>query len=259
MHLTGTPEAPRLVTIRSDRDLTEQMAGFCRDKVEELAREDLCGFIFKKDSPSSGLFRVKIYGGPGAPGRSGRGLFAAAVTARFPLMPVEEEGRLHDALLRENFVERVFAWRRWKDFVSGGVTVARLVEFHTDHKLLMMAHSPGHYRRMGRLVAHGTEKEPADLAREYEELFMEGLALIATVRKNYNVLLHCAGYFRKLLDPSDRHELLSVMEEYCRGRLPLIVPMTLLKHHVRRCGVDYLARQRYLEPSRPELMLRNHP
>jgi uncharacterized protein YbgA (DUF1722 family)/uncharacterized protein YbbK (DUF523 family) len=258
MHLTGTPEAPRLVTIRSGRDLTEQMAAWCRRRVEELAQEELCGFIFKKNSPSSGLYRVKVYGGKGMPARSGRGLFARAVTDRFPSMPVEEEGRLHDPDLRENFIERVFAWRRWRDFLTGGMTTGRLVAFHSEQKLLLMAHSPEHYRLLGRLVAGAAELPPARAAADYEDLYMAGLARLATVPKNYNVLLHCAGYFRKLLDREDRQELLDLMEQYRRRQVPLIVPLTLLRHQIRRCNVTYLARQTWLEPSPPELMLRNH-
>jgi uncharacterized protein YbgA (DUF1722 family)/uncharacterized protein YbbK (DUF523 family) len=258
MHLTGDPAAPRLVTIRSGRDMTEQMQAWCRHQVEVLAREELCGFIFKKNSPSSGLFRVKVYGGKGMPAKTGRGLFARAVTDRFPLLPVEEEGRLNDPELRENFIERVFAWRRWRAFLQGGVTTGRLVEFHTEQKLLMMAHSPEHYRLLGRLVAGAAAMAPDRAASAYEELYMAGLARLATVRKNYNVLLHCAGYFRKLLDQSDRQELLAVMERYLRREVPLIVPITLLRHHIRRSQVHYLARQTWLEPSPPELMLRNH-
>ena len=192
------------------------------------------------------------------PARTGRGLFARAVTDRFPLMPVEEEGRLNDPELRENFIERVFAWRRWKDFLKGGVATGRLVEFHTNQKLLMMAHSPEHYRLLGRLVAGAAGMVPDRVAAGYEELYMAGLARLATVSKNFNVLLHCAGYFRTLLDQSDRHELLAIMERYKRREVPLVVPMTLLQHHIRRCGVEYLARQTWLEPSPPELMLRNH-
>lgn len=258
MRLVGDPASPRLVTIRSGRDLSEQMQQWCARRVEELAAEDLCGFIFKKNSPSSGLYRVKVYGEKGMPARSGRGFFARALTERFPLMPVEEEGRLNDPALRENFIERVFAWRRWKDALRGGMTAGRLVEFHTRQKLLMMAHSPEHYRLLGKLVAGAGGRNPGEVAAEYEELYMAGLSRLATASKNYNVLLHCAGYFRTLLDRDDRQELLAVMERYQRKEVPLVVPMTLLQHHIRRCGVEYLGLQTWLEPSPGELMLRNH-
>ena len=184
-----------------------------RSKVKELEGADLCGFIFKKDSPSSGLFRVKVYNN-GAAAKSGSGLFAAAVARHFPLLPLEEEGRLNDPHLRENFIERVFSYRRWKDFLASGPTLGRLVEFHTAHKLLMMAHSPEAYRSMGALVAHGKELPLPELLSRYEELFMKGLALHATTRKNTNVLQHMMGYFKKQLSPEEKAELLEVIGQY---------------------------------------------
>ncbi|RNC70651.1 MAG: DUF1722 domain-containing protein [Desulfuromonadales bacterium] len=257
MRLEATAEGVRLVTNKTFEDKTEQMLAFCRATVVELEQEDLCGFIFKKDSPSSGLFNVKVYS-KGIPAKAGRGLFADAVTKRFPLLPVEEEGRLHDMGLRENFIERVFAYRRLKDLLAGEKTVGRLVEFHTSHKLLIMAHSPEIYREMGKLVAHGKELAREELFSRYEELFMKALALHATVRKNTNVLQHVAGYFKKQLSGEEKAELQEVIEEYHRRLVPLIVPVTLLKHFVKKYGEEYLARQLYLNPTPLELMLRNH-
>ena len=141
MRLEGDPEHPRLVNVRSRIDRTEQMLEYCKTRVKELECEDLCGFIFKKDSPSSGLFRVKVYNN-GVSVKNGRGLFAAAVAQHFQLLPMEDEGRLNDPSIRENFIARVFSYRRWKDFLATGPTPGELAEFHTAHKLLMMAHSP---------------------------------------------------------------------------------------------------------------------
>ena len=190
--------------------------------------------------------------------RTGRGLFAAAVVRRFPLLPVEEEGRLNDPALRENFLERVFGLRRWKDFLAAGPTVGGLVEFHTAHKLLMMAHSPVAYRELGALVARGRKPRLPDLLRQYEERFMTGLALLATPAKNTNVLQHIAGYFKQHLTPAEKAELQDLFRRYHDGQLPLIVPITLLKHYVSKYDQAYLKGQIYLSPTPAELMLRNH-
>lgn len=257
MHLEGDPAAPRLVAIRSRRDLTQQMETFCQRKVAELAGENLCGFIFKKGSPSSGLFRVKVYNS-GMPARSGQGLFAAAVTARFPLLPVEEEGRLADPVLRENFLERVFAMHRWQEFRRSPRDLGELVAFHTGHKLLMMAHSPEIYRQMGQLVATGKGMEREELFDRYEELLMKGMSLHATVAKNVNVLQHIMGYFKKELSPWEKGELLEVIRQYHERLVPLVVPLVLLRHYVARYGQTYLKGQLYLEPHPTELMLRTY-
>jgi uncharacterized protein YbgA (DUF1722 family)/uncharacterized protein YbbK (DUF523 family) len=257
MHLEGDPADPRLVTVKTRLDKTAQMLSFCSSKVRELEREELCGFIFKKGSPSSGLFRVKVYG-DGMPARSGSGLFAAAVVRHFPLLPVEEEGRLNDPCIRENFIERIFACRRWKDFLSTRSGVGGLVEFHTDHKLLVMAHSPQLYREMGALVAHARELAEGDLLRRYEAALMKAMSLHATVAKNTNVLQHIMGYFKTDLSRAEKEELLEVIGQYHAQLVPLIVPVTLLRHYVAKYDQQYLKRQVYLAPHPAELMLRNH-
>lgn len=257
MRLEGDPESPRLMTRQTRVDKTEQMLNYCSAKIEELEREDLCGFIFKKDSPSSGLFRVKVYNN-GQAQKIGSGLFAAGMARRFPLLPMEEEGRLNDAPLRENFIERIFSYRRWKDFVAGTPTVGGLVAFHTGYKLLMMAHSPKMYREMGVLVAHGTELPLSELLQRYEELFMKGLAHHATIKKNANVLQHIMGYFKKQLTPDEKTELLEIIAQYHDSLLPLIVPITLLKHYINKYDQQYLKGQVYLAPYPAQLMLRNH-
>ena len=257
MRLEGDPAAPRLMTNRTRIDKTEQMLAFCRSKVEELAKEDLCGFVFKKGSPSSGLFRVKVYQ-DGMPSRSGSGLFASAVARRFPHLPLEEEGRLCDPALRENFIERVFSYRRWKDFPAGEPELGGLVQFHTRQKLLIMSHSVRHYREMGALVARGRELPWPELLQRYQELFMKALELHATVKKQTNVLMHVMGYFRKELGAEEKQELLEVIGQYHDGLVPLIVPMTLLRHYVNKYREPYLQQQFYLCPHPAELMLRNH-
>ena len=157
MRLVGDPEAPRLMTVRTKVDLTDRMVTWARKRVEELEQEDLCGFIFKSKSPSSGMERVKVYheAAQGAPVTRGVGMFARIFMEHFPLLPVEEEGRLHDPVLRENFIERIFVLQRWRELLAARPNLGDLVAFHTRHKLLILAHSPNHYRELGRLVARG--------------------------------------------------------------------------------------------------------
>ena len=258
MRLVGAVEAPRLVTNKTRIDHTDQMLSWAEDRLDALEKEKLCGFIFKKDSPSSGLYRVKVYNDKGQPVKTGRGLFAAAFTSRFPRIPVEEEGRLHDPVLRENFIEQVFALKRWREVLEKKKTMGNLVDFHTREKLLFMAHSPKHYREMGRLVADGKKKNESDLYDRYEGMLTEALGLRATVSKHTNVLMHVMGYFKKQLSGDEKQEVLELIGNYRSGHLPLIVPVTLLNHFVRKYSQPYLSVQTYLNPHPLDLQLRNH-
>jgi len=258
MHLAGLPDAPRLITTRSKIDHTERMLKWAQKRIRELEKEDLCGFVFKKGSPSSGMIRVKIYNDQGMPYQTGSGLFAKAFMDHFPRIPVEEEGRLHDPLLRENFIEHIFALKRWRSLLASGRKLGDLVAFHTREKLLMLAHSPNHYRAMGKLVAEGKQHRPADLFDAYENLFVQALNLKASVAKNTNVLQHIIGYFKKVLSSDEKQEMVDIIGVYRAGHVPLIVPITLCNHYVRKYGQDYLARQTYLNPHPLALKLRNH-
>jgi uncharacterized protein YbgA (DUF1722 family)/uncharacterized protein YbbK (DUF523 family) len=258
MHLEGDPALPRLLTTRTGVDLTAKMLAWVDRRLEELQGEDLCGFIFKSNSPSSGMERVKVFDAGGMPHKVGRGLFAGAFMRAFPLVPVEDEGRLHDPGLRENFIERVFAARRWRDLLSGGMGLGRLVSFHSREKLLVMAHSPKHYTALGKLVAHGKDLPADELFGRYESLFMEALKLRATVSKNTNVLQHMMGYFKKVLSADEKEELVEVIGRYHGELVPLIVPVTLIGHYVRKYDERYLREQTYLNPHPAELRLRNH-
>ncbi len=263
MRLVGDPANPRLVTNKTGIDHTQRMLDYAKNRLDALARDELCGFIFKKDSPSSGLHRVKVYGENGIPGKSGKGLFAAAFVTRFPLVPVEEEGRLNDPDLRENFIERVFAYNRLKALLAGYASghtkgLGVLVEFHTAHKLQLMAHSVPLYRELGVLVAQAKGKDLTGLLANYEEGFMKALSLLATVKKNCNVLAHSMGYFKKDLSADEKAELLEIIDQYRNGFVPLIVPITIIRHYVRKYGESYLEGQLYFRPHPAELMLRNH-
>jgi uncharacterized protein YbgA (DUF1722 family)/uncharacterized protein YbbK (DUF523 family) len=248
----------RLVTVKTGIDHTDAMRTYAEKKASALAKLDLSGYVLKKDSPSCGLERVKVYDAHLSPTKTGRGTFATVLCERLPFLPIEEEGRLNDPRLRENFVERVFAYRRITDFFAGRWTMGGLVALHAREKLLLLAHEPAGYTALGRLVA-GAKRRPRDeVAREYRERHATALSKLATNRRHVNVLQHAAGYFKKLLPPEDRRELEDVIQQYGKGLLPLIVPITLLKHHVRKNGIEYLAGQVYLEPHPRELALRNH-
>ncbi|MDD2900971.1 MAG: DUF523 and DUF1722 domain-containing protein [Syntrophales bacterium] len=258
MRLTGDPATPRLVTVRTHQDLTERMLNWARSRVEELARENLSGFIFKSRSPSSGLALVKVYNDQGVPSSRGTGLFAAVFMARFPLLPVEDEGRLHDPQIRENFVARIFTFRRWQELLAIKWTLADIIAFHSRHKLLIMAHSPKHYQAMGRLVAHAKEIPGQELAAQYQAHLLTALKLQATNKKQANVLQHILGYFKKVLTAEEKQELLELINAYRQGELPLLGPLTLINHYVRKYGPPYLQEQYYLHPHPLELLLRYH-
>ncbi len=258
MRLVGDPAHPRLLTIKSGQDHTRALEKMTVNRLEELGDLHLSGFVFKRGSPSCGVERVRVYTEQGMPSRSGAGLFARAYVEQFPLIPVEEEGRLSDAPLRENFIERVFCYRRYQDLLENGVTRQRVVEFHTIHKYLLMAHSIQHYQLLGRLVAQPERYRPKELAHQYGDLFMKALTVKATVRKHVNVLQHILGYFKDHLGTQEKAELLGVIGDYHQGLTPLIVPLTLIKHYVHLFDVGYIREQVYLNPHPKELMLRNH-
>jgi uncharacterized protein YbgA (DUF1722 family)/uncharacterized protein YbbK (DUF523 family) len=258
VRLVGAPSDPKLIAERSGRDWTAAMKRFAALKVNELADLRLSGYVFKKNSPSCGVERVRVYASNNMPQRGGRGLFAAAVMAKFALLPVEEEGRLNDPSLRENFVERVFAYHRWQGALAGSKSARALVEFHTRHKFLLLAHSERHYRQLGRLVANLKNNSLRASYEEYGRIFMEALAVRATAKKHANVLDHLTGYFSDRLSAAERRELVELIGDYRTQLVPLIVPITLIHHYVKKYQIAYLADQIYLAPSPRELMLRNH-
>ena len=258
MRLVGDPKSPRLVTSKGGVDHTDQMRTFAKGKLNELEPLNLCGYICKKDSPSSGMERVKVYGDSGIPAKVGAGLFTKAFMDCFPLIPVEEEGRLNDPVLREMFVSRVFTLRRFRDLLARGKTRGGLVTFHTDHKLLLLSHDRKGYTQMGKLVAAAKELPPSVLYDRYQKLLMEALSAKPTVKKSADVLLHMMGHFKKMLTKDEKQELLEVITRHRQRLIPLIVPVTLIGHYVRKYRVTYLERQVYLNPHPVELMLRNH-
>jgi len=258
LRLVESEEGSRLVFSRTGEDITARMLDWAERRVRELEREQLCGFIFKAKSPSSGMERVKLYDRNGVPAKKGVGLFARTFMEHFPLLPVEEDGRMHDPHLRENFVECVFVLKRWRDLLAAGATPAGLVDFHTRHKLLLLSHSPELYRELGRLVAQAGKLPLSELLDAYQALLMKIMRLHASLRKHINVLHHLLGYFKKQLSADEKQEMLELIEHYRQGSVPLIVPITLINHYVRKYREPYLSRQVYLQPHPVELQLRNH-
>ena len=247
----------RMITTRTAIDHTDTMRTYALRRTADLASAGLRGYVLKKDSPSCGMERVKVYSGS-APARTGVGIYAAVLKDRFPALPIEEEGRLLDPVLRENFIERVFAYDRLRELFDGKWTQKRLIAFHTAHKMALLAHSTTAYHTLGRLVAGGAAMSRGELQRRYEAGFMSTLSRPATAKRHTNVLMHMAGRLKARVDEASRRELSMCIDEYRRGLVPLVVPLTLLRHHVRAHGVEYLAGQTYLEPHPRELMLRNH-
>jgi uncharacterized protein YbgA (DUF1722 family)/uncharacterized protein YbbK (DUF523 family) len=258
MHLEGEVESPRLVTIKTRIDKTDQMTVWAEKRVLELEKEKLMGFIFKSDSPSSGMERVKVYNEKNMSVRRGVGIFARQFMEHFPLLPVEEEGRLHDPALRENFIERVFSLARWRLLVGERENLGALVEFHTKHKLLVLSHSARHYQEMGRIVAGAKSFPMKSILEEYQKQLMEALKFRATPKKHANVLMHMVGYFKNQLSSDEKAELLAIIEQYRQELVPLIVPITLVDHYVRKYDQPYLKEQYYLHPHPVEMRLRNH-
>lgn len=258
MRLVGDVQKPRLMTIKSGTDHTHALETITMNRIEQLKDMDLSGYVFKEGSPSCGIERVRIYHEHGMVSRKGVGLFARAFMEQFPLIPVEEEGRLCDSALRENFIERVFCYRRWQDLVQSGVTRQALAQFHMIHKYLLLAHHPQQCEALGRLIGQADRHRPKELAHRYGELFMQTLAVKATVRKHVDVLQHILGYFKERLGTHEKAALLSVIGDYHHGLTPLIVPLTLIKHYVQIFDVSYIRAQVYLNPHPKELMLRNH-
>jgi uncharacterized protein YbgA (DUF1722 family)/uncharacterized protein YbbK (DUF523 family) len=264
MRLVEEDNDIRLKTINTGSDYTDRMVKWSNQKLKELEAHALAGFIFKSRSPSSGLAGVKVYrpaGGilrDGTPRSDGIGIFARQFIDHFPLIPVIDESRLYDNDLRENFIERIFVYDRWQTWFQTGPRARLLVDFHTRHKLLVMSHSIRHLGDLGRIVAQASGRKVTSLLPEYLKTLMAGMAELATIKKHTNVLDHIAGYFKKSLSRDERLELTRVISDYHRGLTPLIVPITLVKHYVRRLQEPYLKDQYYLTPHPLELKLRNH-
>jgi uncharacterized protein YbgA (DUF1722 family)/uncharacterized protein YbbK (DUF523 family) len=258
LRLVGDPEHPRLLTNQSKQDFTDLMVQWSKKRVEELENENLCGFIFKSKSPSCGIKQVKVYNAKGIPVKKGGGIFTRGFMNHFLLIPAEEDGRLHDPQIRENLIERIFATKRWRDALKRKRGIGRLMDFHTRNKMLIFSHSERHCLAMDKLLGTWKGHPIRELYSMYEQFFMEALRLKATIKKHANVLLHMMGYFKRQLSMNEKQELIDLVEQFREGYLPLIVPITLMNHYVRKYDQVYLNMQTYLNPHPIELKLRNH-
>jgi uncharacterized protein YbgA (DUF1722 family)/uncharacterized protein YbbK (DUF523 family) len=248
----------KLMTCKTGKDITPMMVEWANKRLDLLEKEDICGYIFKSKSPSCGMIGVKIYSEDGMPRWNGSGIFAGMLLARFPRLPVIDEGRLHAPILREAFIEHVFVYYRWQELNRQPLTAKRLQQFHAEHKYLLMSHNQKNLTELGRIAAGTAGKVNQKTREKYFQLLTETMRLHATTRKHVNVLMHLIGYFKKDITGDEKCEFLNVVDNFQQGLVPLIVPLTLLKHYMTKYKKTYLESQWYIEPHPLELMLRNH-
>ncbi|MCH7370478.1 DUF523 and DUF1722 domain-containing protein [Aeromonas sp. MR16] len=236
-------------------DVTEKLIAFSEQQASRL--DFLSGYILCAKSPSCGMERVRIYGANNeGSAKEGIGLFAKGLMAANPLLPVEEDGRLCDPILRENFVLRVFAYHDWQQLCARGITAAALIRFHSRYKYLVLSHASTYYRTLGKLLGNLGKANLQEVADSYIRGLMAALTLRANRRSHTNVLMHLQGYFKRMLTPSQKQELTEAIDKYRVGIFPLLVPLTLLRHHLREHPNPYLAEQVYLNPHPETLRLR---
>lgn len=257
IRLQGSKKSIRVVGVDDPSiEVTQKLSDYAMKILD--THKDLSAYIFKSKSPSCGIERVKIYNPKtGIPNPDGTGQYAKMFIDHWPELPVEEEGRLNDPILRENFLERVFTYKRWQELVDRGVSSASIVEFHTQHKLMILAHNQQAYRKLGQMIADCGSSDINEFAGFYIRQLMSTMKIPAKRKNHTNVLQHIQGYLKKHIDAHDKQELGEVIERYRLGQLPLIVPITLLNHHFRKHPNEYISQQIYLNPHPPELMLRN--
>lgn len=248
MRLIGDPDSPQLVlSCGESGNLKARLLRGFENKLEKMA--DLDGYILMKNSPSCGLERVKVYQPNGHPHVNRRaGLFAQALIEKYPLMPVEEEGRLHDAKLFDNFVVRVYAYHNFRHEVLQQPSLTKLIAFHSSYKYLLMAHDQNQSRKLGRLLATGKSQPLQLLIDSYFELFMQALIKPASRSNHTNTLLHVLGYLKQSVPSAARQHIAETIHKYRQGLLPLTTPVTLLKHYLNQYGSLYINSQRYLDP-----------
>ena len=256
IRLVGDAEAPRAVgSVHHELDVSEALIGYAEGVAARL--DDISGLIVMQKSPSCGMERVKVYQDDGRPAEKGQGLFTATVARLCPELPIEEDGRLNDPVLRDNFVARVYAYGEWQALRRAGLTRKAIIDFHSRHKYLLMAHNPQQYRELGRLLAGIGAHDPAEFGPRYFAALMAALKKCATRGTHANVLQHLAGYLRRALPGEERQAIQRLIEQYRSGKLPLVVPLTMLKYLFRHHPDRYVALQVYLQPHPEELGLRN--
>jgi len=254
--VSGADQPEAVGTLDHNLNVTQPLANYGRDMAAQLG--DICGYIFMQNSPSCGLERVKVYHANGTRADSGgRGIYAQAFCLLHPDLPVEEDGRLNDPVLRENFLTRVFAYSAWQQLRQEGLTRRGLTDFHSRYKYLLMAHNPVQYKALGHLLGSMGQNDPQELGPRYFSELMAALKKCATRRTHTNVLQHLSGYLKQAISREDKQEVQQLISQYHQGIVPLVVPLTLLKHHFRQHPDPYIAQQVYLQPHPENLSLRN--
>ncbi|MEZ8194122.1 YbgA family protein [Vibrio cortegadensis] len=256
IRLVSDEERIRLLQSQdSSKDHTDNMIQFSKQKVQDLGKKELCGYVVCANSPTCGMERVKVYQGNQAQ-KNGVGLFTQELMEQMPWLPVEEDGRLQDPVLRENFITRVYSLRDFYDSMGGDPTPGKIVAFHSRYKLSLMAHHPESYKLLGRLVAHIKDYDENEFYQRYRTEFMQAIRNRASRKNNTNVLMHIQGYFKTLLTGTQKAELCRVIDQYRTGLLPILAPLTLINHYLEAFPDSYLLQQKYLQPYPQELGLR---
>ncbi|MGR5194249.1 YbgA family protein [Vibrio rotiferianus] len=256
IRLVSNEERIALVETRNpDNDHTDNMLTYSKNKVNELEGEQLCGYIVCAKSPTCGMERVKVYSKNNA-AKEGIGLYTRTLMEKMPWLPVEEDGRLNDPVLKENFITRVYCLNDFYESMEGEPTRGKIIDFHSRYKLTLMAHHPESYRSLGRLVADVANYDIEDFYNEYRLGLMKALQNRASRKNNTNVLMHLQGYFKRSLTGNEKAELATVISDYRTGLLPLLAPLTLIKHYLNTYPDAYLEKQKYLEPYPQEMRLR---
>lgn len=248
----------RLIGQDSAEDWSDRMTSWCKRVLPGLDEEGLDGFILKGRSPSCGLQQSKVFSTTGKPPRSNSGFFARQLMEMFPILPTESNDRLQNPILRENFIRQIFVLKRWRELIERGQQIGHLVDFHTRHKMLIRSHDLRGYRQLGKLLGESSVFNTDEIFDTYGVLLFRSLALKATPKKNSDVLMHAMGYFKRELDSGDKQELLAMILAYKSGKIPLIMPITLIKHYARKLDKPYLTQQYFFSPHPSELKLLNH-
>lgn len=256
--LSETGELKIVTSTKNPKDVTTELKNISKECANKIQNDDLCGFILKSSSPTCGLERVKVYKPFNAPSvKNGVGVFAKQIKEKYPYLPVEEEGRLIDPWLRENFLMQIFAYQDLHNFIKSNPTFNDLVIFHTSYKYLIYSKAQKSYTTLGRIVANKEKKQLDEILLEYKEEFLKAISLKGNVNKTYNVLLHMFGYFKKLITKEEKEDILQALQEFKDKIIPLIAVMKIINLYVKRFDVQYLKVQKFLNPYPKELSLRS--
>jgi len=257
IRLVRNAEDVKVTTSKGQKDVTKELDDISKSCALEIADDDICGFVLKSKSPTCGMERVKVYEENGFSVKNGVGLFAKHIKNLYPYLPVEEEGRLNDAWLKENFLMQIFAYKDLHEFLRKDPSFNDLVEFHTSYKYLIYAKSQEFYKELGNIVANHDKRPIDEVLLEYKESFFKAISEKSTINKTYNVLLHIFGYFKKHISKEEKELLLITMDEYKDGIIPVIVLIKMFNIYINKYDIEYLKKQKFMNPYPKELALRS--